>query len=114
MIVSGIVKECTQYETKVQLDSNKQIIKAVSFNGLIKKDTKVLLFTDKESDSFFIVNTFKNGADEVASIIKDFLTIVKDVKIIDNSAYAPAKGLWSHDKVGDIEGLLKRIEDFIL
>lgn len=113
MIVSGTVTNTSKFETKVKLDGNNQIIKAVAFNGMVKVGTKVLVFSDKENDTFFIVNTFMDGMDEILNVLKEFLVVVKSLKTIDESAYAPAKGFWGHDKTSDIESLIQRIDKFL-
>lgn len=111
--ITATVKSANSFETIVTLDNNGQDVKAVSFNGIIKKDTKVLVMGD-DTDGFYIVNTFKDGIDEVISILSEFMEVVGGMKTIDDSAYAPAKGLWGHDKVGDVSNLKSRLDEFKL
>lgn len=110
--ITATVSTSSSFEATVKLDSNGQEVKAVSFNGIIKSGTRVLVMGD-DTDGFYIVNTFKDGMDEVVSILNDFLAVVEEMKIIDNSAFAPAKGLWGHDKIGDILSLKSRLKMFL-
>ncbi len=111
-IVTGKVLDAKGGESgyvKVKLDHNGQEIKAHYSNGMVQKGSRVTLISD-EMDNFYMLGTSYSGMDEVVNILLDLMQklieqneYLASMKTIDTHPNAP--GNWSHDKVGNINGV---------